>query len=211
MKFIKVSLLLFVAFLLAACAEFGLGHKDRRYAKHATVIPKMKIPPATGVPKIESYYPIPKIALNSQEKKPSILPPGSKILQYRHQLIHHHDPLGLEKPAAKSNKVDNQSLFAPRALQIPANKKLAWNVVGKALHHTHYQVLDEDQDLGTYYVLDSDKTAGKVTSITPIYRVNVKSMGKGSVVTVFDRNNMPLDPAAAKQVLAALQHAIKTG
>ena len=215
--------LLLVTSLLAAvsvsgCSQFGLGHRDSNYAKARTIAP-VTIPKGTDAPTMRAYYPVPNLPAQANTAPPSIIPPGSHILEHMKK-YHGHGPVaqaeaakasasGLPQAKAKST-TQLQTQTSEDSIAIKANVKVAWRMVGKALAHTPYQVLDKDTTLGSYYVLDSQQTHDKVTANTPIYRIRVKQSGHFAVVSVYDRDNAHAGKVAATKILATLKHAIET-
>ncbi len=199
MKVLKYFGVLSLGVLLAACSSFGAGNKysSKDYAKHAESVPPIKVPNGANAPKLQAYYKVPAMQIHPGQK-PSLVPPGSKVLQY-------------EKTAQAPKTAQQHKVWAAwgrdsDSLILPIKAASAWSKVGTALRQTPYQILDQDNGLGAYYVLDTTRTGDKITSTTPIYRVNVTAMGATKTkVVVLNKGNQPANAVIAKRILTALQ------
>src|SRR4029077_9133281 len=82
----------------------------------------------------------------------------------------------------------------------------AWDKVGQALRASGYRVLQQDNSLGRYYVLDLAGTSGKLQRNTPIYQVHLIEIGTGKTqLNLLDAHNKPADGATARRILGAVQ------
>ena len=66
------------AVMLSACST----HEDTAYLSHQASHPVV-VPPGAQAPMQQPLYVIPKVAVSGQPGKVSLLPPGSKIAEYR--------------------------------------------------------------------------------------------------------------------------------
>jgi len=195
MRFLKFVPLLLLAVLVSACSTTGSGVHSDDYIKQSQSVHPMLIPAGVAMPKQKPYYRVPAVAVRSGNASPSLLPPGSKVLQYRASK-HHVQTTG--KVFARLNK-------SATRLTLSLNAKNAWPVVGRALQKTRYQVMDKDSGMGTYFLLDTEKTGNKITQSTPIYRLVIKKAGKKSRVSVMNQKNHLVDAGVAMRILSAVK------
>ena len=194
MKSLKIICISLIVIALSSCARFG-AH-DKASAKHAQTIPPLVIPAGAHPLKEQSYYTVPKTAKHPATTPVSLLPPGSHISEKsKHSGLHSNNQVAKWVRSSKGSSM----------LTLPMKANVAWSRVGKALHADHYQILDEDSAMGSYYVLDTRSTDKKITEKTPIYRLNIKQVGKHSEVTLMNQNNKPAKPAVAQRILGGLQ------
>lgn len=208
---LRVAVGVIVAVGLSGCTKLGFGDHSDQYQQAKTLTP-ISAPKGTAAVKGKNYYPVPAArAKSAGHKQPSLVPPGSKINQYR---------AAKEKPkAAKSSQATKKSTSASTAktvrtakllddgqrLDLAMSSKKAWKAVGAALKQTDYRVLDQDSGMGTYYVLDTQVTRHHITKKTPIYRLQVKAEKSGhSDVTVFDQYNKPAPADVSEAILAVV-------
>jgi len=78
MFYLKLTGLSAAVILLAGCAT----HEDTAYLSHQSSQP-MVVPQGVQAPMQKPLYAIPKVAVSGKAGKVSLLPPGSKIAQYR--------------------------------------------------------------------------------------------------------------------------------
>lgn len=97
----------------------------------------------------------------------------------------------------------NRSSSSDINLAVEGNK--AWQQVGKALQKTRYKILDQDNGLSSYYVLDTASTNNQVTEHTPIYRVHIQSTGSNSQVVLLNQANRPAESAVTQRILGAIK------
>jgi uncharacterized lipoprotein len=78
------------------------------------------------------------------------------------------------------------------AANIPAavslNYSQAWVKVGHILQASNYKIVEKDNAVGTYYVIDTKATGGKVKKDMPIYQVHLNASGNSTVVSVSPAN-----------------------
>lgn len=99
-----------------------------------------------------------------------------------------------------------QTVNVAETLTISQNPQQAWAQIGKALRGTSYQVLDQDQSMNSYYILDAVSTDNQVTKATPIYRVYLKAVGNQTEVSILDHNNQRASSDVASRIIDAIQH-----
>ncbi len=204
MRYLKPSVILLAMLGLSACAKMGVGGHSKDYTKSAMVSP-IVVPRGAQSPKEQSYYAAPK-NVNANASSPSLIPPGSKVLQYQREAKAAKSKTRLAS-AGTTQSVGKRSQLADNSqtLVLAMKPSVAWTSIGKALASAHYQVLDEDNQMGTYFILDAQATQGKITNSTPIYRLVIKKSGASSAISLFDKSNKPLDTQIAKRVLTTLQ------
>lgn len=191
MKAINKTIVLSLLISLAGCATvekvMPQSGKNNDEVAAQSVTP-IKVPEGMSAGNMQSYYPVPPIAVTESggmatQPAALLVPPNSQVQQPAPVVSH-------ATPAPQNPTVLASS---SSALVLAMNKNQAWGKVGKALSSSGYKIMQQDKGMGAYYILDQ----GKLTKDTPIYRVNLKSSGDNTTVTVVD-NNGQLAPAAGR-------------
>lgn len=84
MKQIQISAPLIALLFLSGCASINEGYKSydpsRRYlATERYFSEPIKVPPTLSDNKLEEYYPVPNVGLQSKLDKPSLTPPSNTL------------------------------------------------------------------------------------------------------------------------------------
>lgn len=206
MKKTAIMTSLVAAALLTGCAQSKrvLRSHANDYQEQAGSVQKFTVPKGDQV----DYYPIsrPKpdhVAINT-------LPPGF----HPQQIIHDHAAAEAARKAAKKQQhlaaaeepvTQTKTMATLTTLPLNMTMQTAWSKVSSALQAGGYQVLDQDESMHAYYVLDSAQTDNKITTTTPIERVTLAAKDKQVVVSVLDQNNKPADDAVSTRILTAIQ------
>ncbi len=205
---LKVLISLVLCVLLAACSS---APSNRNVAKQAETIPPIVVPHGAHAPKLHAYFKVPAVPSKiTHAGTVTLLPPGSQrwykrskstISKTKHQQSKRsHVKQQTQKKISWARLPNGTS-----GLIIAQSKRgQAWTRVGRALHQSSYQILDQDSGMGTYYILDTKKTGNKVTDKTPIYHLLVKQVGDHSEVLLTNQHNKPLDSKVTHRVLATL-------
>lgn len=194
-KYLSITgiMVVFTSTVLTGCTY----HEDQYLRESQTVKPISTT--NTKVRKGKSFYPVPNIPAQTSTEAPSLVPPDSNLQRFEKK----------PKSAASSNKQQfariESSGKGGQSLVLAEKSSLAWKDVGKALHDTSYQILDQDPSIGSYYILDAKSTGNKITKTTPIYRVLLKSDGGNTHVVLLNDKNQPASADVSKRILKALQ------
>lgn len=176
--------------LLAGCS--WVNHVSKRhnndYLAQSNEIAPLTLPAGKSRDQLKAFYPTPSNR-PAEKTPPSLLPPGSHIAH----------------PTSNSQTSLVKQPDGAEALFIKSNPEVAFKDVGNALTDSGYRVLDQDQSLGAYFVLDAQQTNGRITKATPIVRVNVISDGTGSEVTLASHGGEHLTPQINDRVLRTIQ------
>lgn len=197
---IKVLAITVTSIGLFSCAavhrEAAVG--SNTYLKKSQTIPATQIPKsvASNVP-MQTYYPIPPVSMAPLAQAPSTVPPGLPMQP---------QPTPVASAAQPQNPVVAASSSTALVLNMSYNQ--AWSAVGKALRSSGYKVMQQDNSLGAYFVLDLAGTGGKLQTGTPIYQVHLKNLGDTTSVNVLDDKNQPADPAVSGRILGALKRGL---
>ncbi len=178
----------------------GCSNHNKDYLKQAQTVQPIVVPEGTAVKPSASYYPIVNVPANGAQS-PSLVPPGSNLDRFKNQS--QAQPTGSQKNAVASASISRTT--SGEALTLNIQPTVAWDRVGRALHQTAYKILDQDQSMGSYYVLDVVSTGGKITKTTPVYRVYLKDAGNQTNVVVLNQENRPAEKDAADRILTAVQ------
>ncbi|MDF1796249.1 MAG: outer membrane protein assembly factor BamC [Coxiellaceae bacterium] len=178
---------------LAGCSYTSrqLHRHDNDYARGAGTVAHMNAPAGARAHSMGEYYPVPSHA-DLHGKPPSIKPPGSGL-----------QTSSVSVPKGKTRLVKSKS--GDETLVMAANNRVAWSKVGKALKASGYQVLDEDSEMGAYFILDAKETHNKITKQTPILRVNLKANDQQTAISMASHDNAKLDSKISDRVLHEIQ------
>lgn len=87
MKLIKFGFVIGAAIALVGCTSLGIDTR-KSFAQESKTVSPLVIP--AGVPNVreQSYYTVPAIPATNKHSSEhvSLIPPGSKIVEYRHEL-----------------------------------------------------------------------------------------------------------------------------
>ena len=125
---------------------------------------------------------------------------------------------GAAKPTSRIAAVDN----AP-VVQIDEGFDRAWRRVGLALDRTGFTVEDRDRAQGTYFVRYVEPTAdkkekgffgklfsGSEKTVPPLkYRINLKSQGESTTVSVLNASGAPESSANAQRIVQVIADDLK--
>ncbi len=201
MQLIRLIVIALVACTLASCAKYGMSHNQKKYAQFGGQVHKAVAP--QGVPPIkqQAYYAVPNRNVAPGASQVSLVPPGSRVLQAQTETKVKKTTYARAQGQSSWVKLKDGS----PALMLSMNANQAWASVGKALHSSKIQVLDQDSSIKSYYVLDTSVTNNKVTQTTPIYRLYVKQLGNQSELSVVSQKNRAVNPAITTRILTAVQ------
>ncbi len=194
MRIIKTAGIACAVMALAGCSWTNkqLHRHDNDYVSGAATVQHMDDSSAgRRAHSMGEYYPVPSHS-DLHGKPPSIVPPGSNL--------HTSNTKATQgKPQIVKLKGGSE------ALVMAANTQQAWSKVGKALKASGYQVLDQDSEMGAYFILDAKETQNKITKQTPILRVNLKTEDKQTSVTMASHDNGALANKVTDRVLHEIQ------
>ncbi|MDE2605633.1 MAG: outer membrane protein assembly factor BamC [Burkholderiales bacterium] len=122
-----------------------------------------------------------------------------------------------DKPTSRVASVDNHPV-----VQMDEGFDRAWRRVGLTLDRTGFTVEDRDRSQGTYFVRYVPPTDGKEPGFfaklfTPRgptqqplkYRINLKSAGQTTTVSVLDANGQPVASADAQRIVQVIADDLK--
>lgn len=180
MRYIKTGVLACVGFLLAGCAGTFSGSKTA-YLHDGGSVPA---PRSTGTAVLKhekQYFPADTKGIGQHYQAPSKLPPVS-----------HMSKIELTGPGA--------SVLAVRS-KLPE----VWHELAAVLPKTPYRIMDKDETMHSYFVADKQKTGGKLTKVTPIYRLALSGKGPVTELHLVDQNNAELDATIAHRIMSAIE------
>lgn len=186
---------------LNACTS-QTSYNQKHFKRYAYSVHPIVVPSDTKIVKKEPYYQLPIGAAHVQAKPVSLIPPGSNILQYQKKS---HDKKQNRQSSLPISKKLVQSKLGTEKIILSLKPAVAWEKLGEALRKSHYQILEKDKGMHSYYVLDSSKTHNKITQATPIYRVYVNAKGKYTEVGLMNHSNQPPNSKTTHRILKAIQ------
>jgi uncharacterized lipoprotein len=193
---------------LFSCAEV---HREAAIGSN-TYLTKSQSIPATQIPKtvasnnvpMQTFYPIPPVSMAPMAQTPSTVPPGLPVQAETAA------PVATVQAQQQPETQQASAVLASSSTALVLNMgyNQAWSAVGKALHSTGYKVMQQDNGLGAYFVLDEADSGGKLQTTTPIYQVHLKNLNSTTSVTVLDDKNQPANPAVSARILGALKRGL---
>ncbi len=85
-----------------------------------------------------------------------------------------------------------------------------WKKISSALSPAGLQMLDSDNSLGVFFVVDVANTKGKISTHSPIYRINLIKKDKQTIVTLTNQRNKPVSDQLQFMILQRLTQTIKS-
>lgn len=171
---------------LSACTtvrdKYGyFKDETQSYKKERPVAKAVVIPQNLSNQNIQDYYEVPQPGTESTTVPP-IAPPGSNLT-----------PSAMTKPQEISQQdrirnAENAKIHGHTVATGPStvgvNFSQAWSKVGSILKASNYQIVAKDLALGTYCVVDTSHTGGKLKEKMQIYQIGLKSSGNATTVSV---------------------------
>lgn len=197
MRLIRLSIIPLAMVGLSACTTIGdkygfLKDETQSYRKVNPVETPVVIPQNLRSNQVQDYYEVPQPAAGANPDQPLLVPPGANIAPPKAPTISQQDRIR----SAESAKIQGHTSAAANGpVPIPLNFSQAWTKVGSILKASNYKIMEKDNVLGTYYVIDTNKTGGKVKKDMPIYQIHLRASGSATVVTV-----TPANPSLQQQI-----------
>lgn len=190
MQTFRMMIIPFLALGLSACTtvsdRFGFfKDESKSYRKVTEAEQPMVIPQNLSASGMQNYYEVPGEDAGQPNEEPSLLPPGSSLRENK--------PAILE---AKIRNAENAKIQGHTTMGQSSNRPLSsnlnfnqtWSKVGSILQSANYKIVEQDNALGTYFVIDTRNSGGKVKKDMPIYQVHVKAAGNAARVSVTPAN-----------------------
>lgn len=177
-------------------------YNQKQFLKYSKTIHPIVVPHGVNVARGETFYRLPHTSIPTHVTPVSLVPPGSKILQYK------KDQQAANKKTSKPHLASHFAKLksGSRELILAVNVKTAWKKIGEALKDSgNYQLLDQDKNIHSYYILDTTATNHQVTESTPIYQVSIHSAGKGSAVKLLNQTNQLASANVSTRILSAVK------
>lgn len=188
----RASGLVVLSMMLGGCTWVSqkIHQHDNDYVKQSQSVATTKIPAGVKTEKMTPYYPVPAESKVVPQSEPSIVPPGSHLSDYKKTSL---------QQARLVTLAGGQE-----AVLLAEPKAKAWVKMAQALKTAGYTVLDQDQGMGAYFVLDKAQTDNKVSKKTPIVRINLAQKPQATEVTVTAQDNKPLALEVDHRIMRAL-------
>lgn len=186
MKLAKFLLIPAVVLGLAACSSVQheyVQFRDKHEAYHPTA---KSVAPTKGInqEQVQKNYNVKPLNNPEKVKQVPLTPPGSDL--------------------QSSSKTQNVQGYIYKV-----TFNTAWKKVGKAIRQSGYQILDQDNGLGTYYVLDTKSTSGKIKQNTPIYQLHLTKVKQGTKLTLLSSGNELAKADIANRILGSVIASLK--
>jgi uncharacterized lipoprotein len=195
MQLLKKSLISVVVLGLTACSslsgKYGFFKDEAQsYKKAPPLEHTVVIPQNLSAKNVQDYYEVSQPAPEAANIEPPLTPPGSSLSQAPQPHVIAPTSQQDKIRNAENAKIQGHTLPAARGPKpVGINYSQAWVKVGHVLQAANYKVVEKDNLMGVYYVVDTSTTSGKVKKDMPIYQVNLKPSGNGTLVTVIPSNS----------------------
>lgn len=189
MKTTKVMIPLF-AIALSACTpvsdRYGFFKDETQTYRNVKQLDQpVVIPQNLSTNGVQNFYEVPGgTEVTPASNQPPLTPPGSGVQERQ---LSQQDKIR----SAESAKIQGHTTLVAQAGS-PVTSRLSyaqsWNKVASILQSANYKIVEKDKALGTYYVVDTHASGGKVRKDMPIYQVNVRPDGNSARVSVSPAN-----------------------
>jgi uncharacterized lipoprotein len=182
-RYIKTCAMACASLLLAGCAGTFSGSDDA-YLKDSRSLPPTHNTKSVKVKHERQYLPAEDELTKPGYTPPSMVPPGERV-------------------STNSKAV----LTGPNAsiLIVRAKLPVVWKQLAAVLPRTPYSIMDKDETLHSYFVVDKVKTGGSIKRSSPIYQLALSSKGKVTELHLLDSKNADVDPKIAGRVMQAIE------
>ena len=136
-----------------------------------------------------AYYPIPPLKPGGQpaNKDVSIVPPGQNVAPIRQSTTSH--------TVKKTSQL----------LKVQGTMAQVWPKVQRALEASGYRIMDKDRELAVFYIILPTRLGKRLSSNTPIYKVQLKSSANNLVSIALLQPNGRLNQRTAMRVMQQLR------
>lgn len=192
--------------MLAGCSHLPFHSKSHSYLQESGSIPEVQSTPTAQIKLGPNFFPLPPIDnIQVARQTPSLVPPGSNLERFKKQPA---APSASSAPAAAPLAPQAKALVqSQNGLTILSAKEpvaAAWKDLPKALAQTPYHILDQDESMESYYVLDTTQTKGQITQKTPIYRMSLVQAGSATSIELTGRDGSPLPADISQRILSTV-------
>ncbi len=194
MRLLRFSLISLAVVALTACStvrdKYGfLKDETQSYQRTTPIDRPVVIPQNLSSDQVEDFYEVPQPAPGANPNQPPITPPGANLTPPK-QLM--QDRI---RNAEDAKIHGHTSASANGPMPVSLNYSQAWAKVASILKASNYKVMEKDNTLGTYYVIDTNGSGGKMKKDMPIYQIHLKASGNSTVITV-----TPANPVLQNQI-----------
>src|SRR3990167_504017 len=179
----------------------GCTYHDDQYLRQAQTVSPIASDQAAKIKQEQSYYPVPAIPKESVLTPPPLVPPGSDLQRFEKQKKNS----SAAGTSSSSHAYWETSTTGAPVLVLSEPMETAWASVGHALQATPYRILDQDESMHSYFILDAQSTSDKITKTTPIYRVYLKRVADRTRIILLNQNNQPAAQNISQRILGTLQ------
>lgn len=183
-RYIKTGMLVCMSLLMAGCAGTFSG-SDKAYLKDSGSLPPPHNAGSVKLKQEKQYLPNTGEIAGPDYHPPSMVPPGETF----------------------STHISKAKLVGPDAsvLAVKASLLVVWKKLAKVLPRTPYAIMDKDNTLHSYFVVDKVKTGGKLQRSTPIYQLALSSKNGITELHLLDSKNTDVAPATAARIMRSIQ------
>lgn len=189
--------------LLAGCSHIPFHSQSHSYLQESGSIPEVQSTPTAQIKLGPNFFPLPPIEnMQVARQTPSLVPPGSNLERFKKQAAAPSaSAASAPTPQAKALVQSQNGLTILSAKEPVA---AAWKDLPKALAQTPYHILDQDESMESYYVLDTTQTKGQITQATPIYRMSLVQAAASTSIELTGRDGSPVPANISQRILSTV-------
>jgi uncharacterized lipoprotein len=203
MRTLKIALLILLTTLFSACSTFSTDDKYTHQKIEQIPVESQANEAADKTAATETPTPAPTI-VESQNAAVATALANPSTTQSSTTTITTMTaaPVAAPKPSiAEAVNVGGQL-----GLSINLPYQQVWTQTKKALPQAGYPIMEQDNTLGTYYILDKVSTGGVIKRDTPIYQLHLKKTNDNkTVITLSNAQNQAASTSVAERVLNTLK------
>lgn len=183
MKLVKWGFVASMGLFLAGCSGTFSG-SNNAYLKDGGSTAKTQNTSTVKLKQEKQYLPSDDALVSPHYQAPSMAPPGQNL-------------------SANSRVM----LTGPQntALAIKASVPSVWTHVATALKRTPYSIMDKDETLHSYFIVDKVRTGGSIKRESPIYQLTLSTAHGVTELHLLDAKNADVDPVVANRIMRAIQ------
>jgi uncharacterized lipoprotein len=208
MRYFKMMSLAVITVSLTACTSLSNHHffhsSEAGYKKADAIVAPTQVPTDLSAVKITNKHSVPAINNNQSQTSVSLIPPGSNLQQYEKKKV---VQAVKNEPTAPAAQVQSPAaVITANGLVVQQSYPQVWDKTGKLLSHAGYPIMDKDNGLGNYYIVDKISTGGVLKQNTPIYQIHLERTGQNNTtITLLNSQNKSADTETTNRILGVLR------
>lgn len=181
---IKLSLLIATGLIVSACSG-NFSSDDNAYLKTAPDS-SASIQQHSALNVEKQYYGVDAVKPGDNYRAPSVVPPGDKI-------------------STKGGTTTTLIGSDYSVLAVQDDLSHVWNDLQRVLAKTPYSIMDQDESVNTYFIIDKIQTGGSIQRSSPIYQLVLSHHNGVTELHLVDTKHQPANYRIANRVMKSIQ------